>query len=562
MKSWLRAGSITGKPGTGKVSRTLLTLALSAGFLASMWGTFPASARTLSADDLKVVHCLLPGQVRQLGTRTTYVSPRKPVRVPAIECRQRGGEYVLGTMGVQNPAQLWLPPAQQGDAHAQATLASIYAQGDGVPQNLSAAAEWYARAADQAHSGAMISLGNLYEQGQGVARDPDIALQLYQQATGLPSQAATQTLALDTAFSGQGYNPGIAGPTITLIEPALQRTRGLVKVSASELAAGRTIIGRASAPAGLMRLTINDKAIGWNAAGVFEYQLDENVEQLNVVAIDQQGKRADVRLMLGVVAASPDPEAPPNVKFGRYHALLIGNSRYRHLPALRTPPADVAAIGEVLKNRYGFEVTTFLDTSRYELLSALNTLRQRLTSEDNLLIYYAGHGELDSTNNRGHWLPVDAELESTANWVSNVTITDMLNLMAVRQLLMVADSCYSGTLTRSSIARLDAGLTSAERDTWLRSMLSKKARVVLSSGGVAPVMDEGGGNHSVFAKAFLDVLSSQEGLLSGRDLYQALAARVTYAADTYRFEQLPQYAPIARAGHESGDFFFVPRIVR
>jgi hypothetical protein len=42
-------------------------------------------------------------------------------------------------------------------------------------------------------------------------------------------------------------------------------------------------------------------------------------------------------------------------------------------------------------------------------------------------------------------------------------------------------------------------------------------------------------------------------------LFQALAARVAYAAENLRFEQAPQYAPIKFAGHESGDFVLVPR---
>ena len=57
-------------------------------------------------------------------------------------------------------------------------------------------------------------------------------------------------------------------------------------------------------------------------------------------------------------------------------------------------------------------------------------------------MYYAGHGQLDRVNQRGHWLPVDAEPDSPANWISNISVTDILNAMALQQLLVVADSCY------------------------------------------------------------------------------------------------------------------------
>ena len=55
-------------------------------------------------------------------------------------------------------------------------------------------------------------------------------------------------------------------------------------------------------------------------------------------------------------------------------------------------------------------------------------------------MFYAGHGELDNANLRGHWLPVDAEPENTANWISNVAITDVLNAMAAKHVLVIADS--------------------------------------------------------------------------------------------------------------------------
>ena len=90
-------------------------------------------------------------------------------------------------------------------------------------------------------------------------------------------------------------------------------------------------------------------------------------------------------------------------------------------------------------------------------------------------------------------------------------------------------------------------------------MTQKRSRTALTSGGLAPVLDAGGGDHSIFAAAFLDVLRRNDGALEGQRLFQELSARVTFAAESYDFEQLPQYAPIRYAGHEAGDFFLVPK---
>lgn len=251
--------------------------------------------------------------------------------------------------------------------------------------------------------------------------------------------------------------------------------------------------------------------------------------------------------------------SPTEFAFGRYHALIVGNNDYQHLQDLETAVFDAKSVEEVLRRRYGFKTTLLLNANRYELLSALNKLRETLTDGDNLLIYYAGHGELDRVNNRGHWLPVDAEANSSANWISSIQITDVLNAMTAKQVLLVADSCYSGVLTRAAIARLDAGMSDEERMRWLKAMATKRARVVLTSGGVQPVLDGGGGEHSVFAKAFLASLEENNGILESQRLAQSVIQRVTITDAAASIDQVPVYAPIRFAGHEAGDFFFVAR---
>lgn len=361
----------------------------------------------------------------------------------------------------------------------------------------------------------------------------------------------------------------MAGPDIVLIEPEVGQSRGLIKVTVPATGPVQRVVGRISAPAGILSATVNGQPIAVNEAGVFmtDLSLGRKRSDVRVAAIDQAGRRTEVNFSVAAALTEdtaqkdmPAADPAPTLQLpGRDYALLIGNDDYRFLPRLHTPIADVARIEAVLRDHYGFRVRTLRNATRYQTLSALNDLRERVTSDDRLLIYYAGHGELDETNMRGHWLPVDAEPDNTANWLSNVAITDILNVIRARQVLLVADSCYSGTLTRSSLTRLDVGLTAEETRDWLELMASKRARVVLTSGGLAPVLDFGGGDHSVFAASFIATLHSNSEVLLGRGLYQAVAARVALAAAGYDFEQIPQYAPIAGAGHESGDFILQPQ---
>lgn len=358
----------------------------------------------------------------------------------------------------------------------------------------------------------------------------------------------------------------IAPPTIELIDPPMVLTRSQATIKVRGNLKQRELVGRVTAPAGLLAFTVNDLGVETEGNGLFRVQVTLKGAQtpVNLVAVDRQGKRAALDFILqaepgaeGAVTATIAPYLS-RVEFGRYHALVIGNQAYKQLPRLDTAIEDAKAVADVLTNKYGFKVTLLQNATRYEILSALNKLRAQLTEKDNLLIYYAGHGEIDKANQRGYWLPIDAEPNSDANWISNVSITDLLSALSVKHALVVADSCYSGTLTRSSIGQLESGMSDDAREKWLRAMVKARARTVLTSGGLQPVLDGGGGKHSVFAKFFLEVLQANNDALEAQRLYREVAARVLDVASRYRLEQRPEYAPLKFAGHESGDFLFVP----
>jgi hypothetical protein len=138
-------------------------------------------------DQYLLVDCLLPGQIRRLGTMTTYVAPRRAVKSTRRDCEVRGGEYVLFDRSDYGAALTsLLPKARAGDAVAQTYVGEIYAKGLGLPgPDYTEAARWYGRAADSGYGPAQTSLGALYEQGLGVPKDSVKALDLYRQAAGL-----------------------------------------------------------------------------------------------------------------------------------------------------------------------------------------------------------------------------------------------------------------------------------------------------------------------------------------------------------------------------------------
>jgi hypothetical protein len=251
------------------------------------------------------------------------------------------------------------------------------------------------------------------------------------------------------------------------------------------------------------------------------------------------------------VPTAPAVEAEP-VQFGRYHALVIGNNAYTDMSPLKTAVSDATAIAELLRTTYGFTVTLLTNATREDIIMALDQLRATLTEQDNLLIYYAGHGILDTREERGYWLPVNARQDSRIQWIPNTTVTDALKAMEAKHILIVADSCYSGMLMRGiDVVRPPSG--GAERDAYLARIVQKRSRTVLTSGGEEPVADSGGGGeHSVFAKAFLTALQDNRDVLDSQQLFHLVRSQVMQNA-----QQIPAYTNLPYAGHEGGDFLFV-----
>ena len=239
---------------------------------------------------------------------------------------------------------------------------------------------------------------------------------------------------------------------------------------------------------------------------------------------------------------------------GRYYALVVGINNYQHLPRLKTPLNDATEIASILSAQYGFQTRLLLDATRDQILGALSDYRGKLRENDNLLIYYAGHGYYDRDADQAYWFPVDAEKGNSARWIVATEITGQARAISARHVLVVSDSCYSGMLTRSVAPTFE---DPRERDLYLEKMLRGKSRYVMSSGGDEPVADSDAtghaSGHSVFANAFLQGLSQITLTeFSAEELFNQYVREQVGG----RSKQLPEYNPIRDSGHDSGAFVF------
>lgn len=262
------------------------------------------------------------------------------------------------------------------------------------------------------------------------------------------------------------------------------------------------------------------------------------------------GNKIDNRsstITVGVLpSTAPLGVSKGNIEFGNYYALVIGNARYDHLTPLVTTTNDAMEVSRVLRDQYGFTVTTLLDGSRDAMREALSRYRRLLSDDDNLLVYYAGHGWVDNQTDEAYWMPIDASLESDVDWISNSTLATTFRGIDARHIIVVSDSCFAGTLVRG------LSLPRSGRAAYIEGLNSRQSRTALTSGGVEPVTDSGQNGHSVFANAFLRALNENSSVVDGTTLFGAIRRRVMLQAD-----QTPTYGDIRKAGHDDGDFLFV-----
>ena len=236
---------------------------------------------------------------------------------------------------------------------------------------------------------------------------------------------------------------------------------------------------------------------------------------------------------------------------GCYYALVIGNDDYFSLPKLKTAAADARKVERVLRETYGFfQTRLLLNATRAQLVAALSSYRRELTADDNLLIYYSGHGYNDREADKAYWLPVDATRDDTSNWITADEITTRVRVIPARHVLVVSDSCYSGVLPSAlgvSPSRPD------ERERYVQKMADGRSRTLMASGSDDPVADDGGGNRSVFAAALLRGLR-----VADAPRFTATELFVGYVLGpvSSRTGQMPFYNPLRNSGHESGDFVF------
>ena len=246
--------------------------------------------------------------------------------------------------------------------------------------------------------------------------------------------------------------------------------------------------------------------------------------------------------------------APDGTPVGKQWLLVIGIDKYqdwRAWPELDCAVSDAKAVRDVLVRRYHIDQVVELydhQATRKAIYSKLRFLGEQTQKDDGVLIYYAGHGQLDKFEGIGFWVPVDGTREPTT-WLGSDRIKRLVANMKAKHVLLVSDSCFAGDFfrERTGIPRID--------EAYYERAYARRSRQAMTSGGVEPVADAALKGRSPFAYWLLDALeSNRQRYLVPNKLFDEIKVGVARNSD-----QTPRVGYLHGAQDAGGEFVFFLR---
>lgn len=333
---------------------------------------------------------------------------------------------------------------------------------------------------------------------------------------------------------------------ITSPESLISKSRGFARVEGTSI----RIEGTVQDPDGVYSMTINNDYIQVAMNGSFGHTIALNPGEniINIAVTDgKKNVHTEVRTVkTEELAAKTTFDAALGSEVGNYYALIIGVDDYSdpQILDLDNPISDAQSLKKVLQEQYIFEeqnIDYIENATRAQIIDALDGLAKKVKKNDNVLIFYAGHGYWDEQAEIGYWIPADGRKNSTADWFRNSTLTDQLRSIQSKHTLLIADACFSGGIFKARAAFMDASLAINKK----YEMSSRKA---MTSGTLTEVPDR-----SAFLKYLVRRLEANtQKYLSVSTLFYSFEEAVINNSDVR-----PQYGTIQKVGDEGGEFIFI-----
>ena len=333
-------------------------------------------------------------------------------------------------------------------------------------------------------------------------------------------------------------------PEILIISPSLRQGEKFASI-VPEL----SLVGKATDENGISSVIVNSEVKEISESGVFTVKLilEPGDNELSIISIDGKNNVSQNTFVINYT----QPKltfADIVAKEAKYYGLIIGVSNYQDpaISNLDNPVLDAQKLYNVLTDSYNFEKENilFLKDARYDdIIQSLDILAGKITSFDNLLIFYAGHGWWDKEANNGYWLPADARKNSKTDWFRNSTLVDYLKEIKSKHTLLIADACFGGAIFKTRTAFTDASNA-------IEKLYALPSRKAMTSGTLTEVPDR-----SAFIKYLVERLENNtEKYMLSEQLFSSFRMAVINNSDV-----VPQYGEIRNVGDEGGDFIFIKK---
>lgn len=228
------------------------------------------------------------------------------------------------------------------------------------------------------------------------------------------------------------------------------------------------------------------------------------------------------------------------------YLFLIGIDNYSNHSKLQSCVKDCQDFKNLLFEKYDFDPQRTIElydekATNYKIQEEIKGCIRSLTTDNNLVIYFSGHGGLEKTTGRGFWIPQDGHSDNYTTWLPNETLLTFIENIKAKHIFIISDCCFARTILITENPK------SAEH---AHDYDYYPSRWALTS-GAEKTWDGSLGENSYFAESVLDCLrEAKEDVRVGK-LIEFVKHR--FIAN---IRQKPQGYPLHTVNHKGGEFIF------
>lgn len=224
-----------------------------------------------------------------------------------------------------------------------------------------------------------------------------------------------------------------------------------------------------------------------------------------------------------------EQDRSPEDQPGKNYALMFATNVYDSYSDLVNPVLDAQTIAAELGESYGVISEVVLNPTLSQTAEKIREFATRsYMPEDNLMIFFAGHGVYDEVFREGYVISRDSQMDDAGktSYLSHSNLRTMINNIDCPHIFLVMDVCFGGTFD-PHLASVHRGASAVYGDISTQEFVDRKlkykTRLYLTSGGKEYVPDGRPGFHSPFARKLIESLryyGGDDGVLTTSEILQ------------------------------------------